>query len=127
MEKCHQYDVIYLSPNAASWEPSNTEWAEKEMEFIDHQGEVIPRSCDHYKNATLFYPMDLIEVSTVEAFVVSHDMYGSSVDETVACAYCCDISELDTDNTRPENWSMVEDPIIYHISSIDAKHDTDII
>ena len=38
IEKYHEYDVIYLSLDTASCNPTNSEWANQEMECIDHQG-----------------------------------------------------------------------------------------
>ena len=57
MENCHEYDVIYLSPNLESWNPTNPEWDDQEMEYIERQGEVKPRPRDHLNNSTLSDPM----------------------------------------------------------------------
>ena len=57
MENCHEYDVIYLSPNLESWNPTNPEWDDQDMEYIERQGEVKPRPRDHLNNSTLSDPM----------------------------------------------------------------------
>ena len=55
--------------------------------------------------------MELIEVSTVEVVDILCEIYESDVDTTISAAYCCEPSEVEPYETRPEDWIIVEDPI----------------
>ena len=57
IENFHEYDVIYLSPEAANWNPANPKWSDQDIEFIDPQGYVKPIPRDLSKNSTIFDPM----------------------------------------------------------------------
>ena len=63
----------------------------------------------------------------MEAVDIPYEIYKATVDANISAAYCCDPSEVRPDETRPEDWLIVEDPIMSQISIIDAKYDTDII
>ena len=70
------------------------------MECIDHHVKVRPISHDHSKNATIFYPMELIYVSTLGAVAIPCEIYEAAVDATISAVYCCEMSKLNPDKTK---------------------------
>ena len=83
IENCREYDVIYFSPDVASWNPTNPICVNQEMEYIDHQGEVKLILCDHSNNSMIFDPMELIEVSTAKVVAITCDIYEAATDATI--------------------------------------------
>ena len=97
------------------------------MECIDQQGEVRPRYCNHYKNKTLFDPIKLIEVSTLEVVDITCEICEASVDTPISTNYFCETIEVGPYNKRPEYWLILENLIRSHIYSIDVKYYPDIV
>ena len=38
------YDIIYLTPDADSWDPNGEAWAEQEYEMLEIDGEILLRT-----------------------------------------------------------------------------------
>ena len=38
------YKLLYLAPDADSWDPNCEAWAEQEDEMVDMEGEILPRT-----------------------------------------------------------------------------------
>ena len=55
------------------------------------------------------------------------DIYEAVVDVNISATYCCEPSDVETNDTRTEDWLIVKDPIRSHISSIGAKDDPNIL
>ena len=40
IQDCKSYDIVYLTPDCSSWNPTNTAWAEQEDSLFDSDGNI---------------------------------------------------------------------------------------
>ena len=71
--------------------------------------------------------MELIEVSTVKVLSIQYQIYEAAIDATISDTYWCESSEMETEETRLDDWIKVEEHIRSHINSIDSKYDPDFL
>ena len=63
LEECEYMETVYLSPDAAQWNPYDEEYAESEDKFLDFRGDLIHRQP---KRRKILYDSDVFELQVSE-------------------------------------------------------------
>ena len=70
------YDILYLTPDADSWDPNGEAWAEQEDEMLDIEGEILLRT--QRPPVQIIEEEDYFDVSGIYTIRISADNYDGS-------------------------------------------------
>ena len=117
-----EYDIVFISPDADSWNPNCENWGDQEDLMLDQNGDIIQYEVKK--------PVDFIEESdyfgmySMEAIGVSREKYESHIGALTSSAYTSIPEPVDViDSHRVQDWLLMEDGICAHVASTDAGID----
>ena len=120
--KAGEYDIIFISPDADSWNPNCETWGDQEDLMLDQDEDIIQYEVK--KPVGVIEESDYFGMSSMEAIGVSKEKYESHIDTLIYSAYTS-IPEPGyvTYSHRVQDWLIVEDGIHAHVASTDARLD----
>ena len=77
--------MLYLTPDADSWDPNCEAWAEQEYEMMEMEGEILPHTCR--VPVQIVDENDYCDVSGTKAIRISGERYEKCIDAVIASAY----------------------------------------
>ena len=114
------YELVYLSPNADRWDPTNPAWAEMEASFLDEDGEMAferdPPERDLLGDVG-------IAATSAEPTPMSIDTFEEAVDATISSAFVGNPQDAEC----VEECLLVEDAIRAHLASTNATSDPELL
>ena len=122
VSKAREYDIVFISPDADSWNPNCETWGDQEDLMLNQDGEIIQYEVK--KPVEFIEESDYIGMSSMDASGVSRDKYESYIDTLISSAYTSIPEPGDvTESHRVQDWLLVEDSILAHVASTDARLD----
>ena len=74
LEECDNMEIVYLTPDAAQWDPYDEEYSDAEEKFLDFRGDLKNRPPKHQK---VFDDADVFELQ------VSEEQYEAAISSIV--------------------------------------------
>ena len=117
-----EYDIVFISPDAYSWNPNCETWGDQEDLMLDQDGDIIQYEVK--KPVEIIEENDYFGMSSMKAIGVSKEKYESHIDTIISSAYTS-IPEPGyvTDSPLVQDWLLVEDGIRAHVVATDARLD----
>ena len=121
--KAEEYDIVFISPDADSWNPNCETWGDQEDLMLDQDGDIIKYKAK--KPVEIIEENDYFRMSSMKAIgVVSKDNYESHIDTIISSAYTSIPEPGDvTDSHHVQDWLLVEDGIWAHVAATDTRLD----
>ena len=117
-----EYYIVFISPDADSWNPNCETWGGQEDLMLDQDGDIIQYEVK--KPVEIIEESDYFGMSSMESIGVSKEKYESYIDALISSAYTSIPETGDvTDSHRVKDWLIVEDGICAHVASTDARLD----
>ena len=79
------YKVLYITPDADSWDPNCEAWAEKEDDMVDMEGEILPHTCR--VTFQIVNENEYCDISGIKAIRISGERYDKCIDAVISSAY----------------------------------------
>ena len=116
------YDILYLTPDADSWDPNCEAWAEQEYEMLEIDGEILLRT--QRTPVQILEENDYFVVSGINAIRISAENYEKCIDGIISSAYVSTPGpgEMD-DNFNIQDWQLGTDIVRAGMASTDARLD----
>ena len=116
-----EYDIVFISPDADSWNPNGETWGDQEDLMLDQGGDIIQYKAK--KPVEIIKENDHFSMSSMKSTgVVSEEKYESYIDNIISSAYTSIPKPGDvTDSHRVQDWLLVEDGIRAHVAATDAR------
>ena len=74
--------MIYINPDADSWDPNCEAWAEQEDEMMNMEGEILPHTC--HVPVQIVDENDYCDVSGTKAIRIPGERYDICIDAVIS-------------------------------------------
>ena len=115
------YDLIYLTPDADSWDPNYEAWAEQEDDMVDTEGEILPHTCR--VPVQIVDENDYCDVSGIEAIMISGERYDKCTDAVISSTYVNTPEGEMPDDFYIQDWQLGTDGVRAGVAATDARLD----
>ena len=113
------YDILYLTPDADSWDPNCEDWAGQEDEMLGIDGEILLRT--QCTPVQIIEENDYFNVSGIDAIMISAENYEKYIDAVISSAYVSTPGPVEmSDDFSIQDWQLGADGVRAGVAATDA-------
>ena len=115
-----EYKVVFISPDANSWNSNCEDWNAMEEKILDYDGDIKQR--DPPQQMELMQQDELFDFSALDTIEFYGNDYEKCVDALIFYAYVSNPQVRETmKNNTMKDWLILGDPICAQVAVMDAN------